>query len=595
VSFTTRPSVAGFGGAVCAGHYLAAQIGGAELASGGNAADAACAMGFALQVLEPHQNGPAGEVPILIWDATTERCLAISGQGSAPAAATIDAMRGLGLDRIPPDGFLAASVPASLDAWCTLLERYGTRRLADVIAPARGLAESGFPMYPFLRLILSLVKARFESEWPSSAAIYLPLREDGARQTNPALARCFASLAAAEAAAGGTREAGIRAARDSFYKGASAEAIERFLKTPIRDASGRPHAGLLTAHDLAGYAGRIEEPCGLDYRGARVWKPGPWSQGPVFLQQLALLEGFDLRAAGRRSADALHLQIEAAKLAFADRDACYGDPLFADVPLATLLSRDYAAERRALIDGDKASLDWRPGLGRLPAGWPLLGAGPGPGAMPLPAAVAEPHAVAAAHGRRDTTQLVAADRAGNVVVATPSGGWIPTSPVIPELGFPVGTRLQMAVLDPDHPNALAPGKRPRTTLSPSLARLPDGRVLGFGTPGGDQQDQWTLPFFLDVVDHGVADLQAAIDAPTLHSEHMPSSFFPHHARPGVVHAEDRFEPGVLDALEQRGHRVTRVGPWEHGRVLAIARQPGTGLVSAAASPRFQLAYAIALP
>jgi gamma-glutamyltranspeptidase/glutathione hydrolase len=182
-----------------------------------------------------------------------------------------------------------------------------------------------------------------------------------------------------------------------------------------------------------------------------------------------------------------------------------------------------------------------------------------------------------------------------VVVATPSGGWIPTSPVIPELGFPVGTRLQMAVLDPDHPNALAPGKRPRTTLSPSLARLPDGRVLGFGTPGGDQQDQWTLPFFLDVVDHGVADLQAAIDAPTLHSEHMPSSFFPRHARPGVVHAEDRFEPGVLAALERRGHRVTRVGPWDHGRVLAVSHRAADGACVAAASPRFQTAYAIALP
>jgi gamma-glutamyltranspeptidase/glutathione hydrolase len=586
VSDGARATLYGYGGAVCAGHHLAAQIGAAMLAGGGNATDAACAMGFALQVLEPHQNGPGGEAPILVWDARAEEAIAISGQGPAPAAATLEQMRALGVSMIPPDGFLAATVPAALDAWCLLLERFGTRRLSEVLAPARALAERGFPMYPFLRVILSLVAQRFRDEWPSSAALYLPLREDGERQTNPALARFFADLAEAERRSGGTREAGIRAARDHFYRGAPAEAIERFLSAPIADASGARHAGLLRAQDLARHAGRFEEPCSVEYRGARVWKCGPWSQGPVFLQQLRLLEGFDLRAAGRRSADALHLQVEAAKLAFADRDACYGDPLFADVPLRTLLSAEYAAQRRAAIDLEKASLELRPGLGRLPAGWPLW--------ADAPASPGEMHALAA-RGRRDTTQLVAADREGQVVVATPSGGWIPTSPVVPELGFPVGTRLQMAVLDPDHPNALAPGKRPRTTLSPSLARLADGRVLGFGTPGGDQQDQWTLPFFLDLVDHGIADLQEAIDAPSVHSEHMPSSFYPRQARPGAVSAEDRFEPGVLDALARRGHRVERKGGWEHGRLLAVTHQPATGVVAAAASPRFRIASAIALP
>jgi len=596
VSFTTRPCVAGYGGAVAAGHYLAAQIGAAELASGGNAADAACAMGFALQVLEPHQNGPAGEVPILVWDARAERATAISGQGPAPAAATIDAMRARGLDQIPPDGFLAAPVPAALDAWCLLLERFGTRRLSHVLGPARGLAERGYPMYGFMRLILRLVVKRFESEWPSSARIYLPLRADGERQANPPLGRFFAGLMEAERAAGGSRESGIRAARDHFYRGAPAEQIERFLATPIADTSGARHAGLLTADDLAGYAGRFEDPCEIDYRGARVFKPGPWSQGPVFLQQLRLLEGFDLRAAGRRSAESLHLQIEGAKLAYADREACYGDPLFADVPLSRLLSSGYASERRALIEREKASLALRPGLGRLPQGWPRVL--PANAVPPLSSAqlagLAEPHALAA-HGRRDTTQLVAVDHEGNVVVATPSGGWIMTSPCVPELGFPVGTRLQMAVLDALHPNALAPGKRPRTTLSPSLARLPDGRTLGFGTPGGDQQDQWTLPFFLDLVDHGVADLQEAIDAPTVHSEHMPSSFYPRHAQPGVVKAEDRFEPGVLDELDRRGHLVQRTPGWDHGRVLAVTHLAASGLSVAAASPRFQTAYALALP
>jgi gamma-glutamyltranspeptidase/glutathione hydrolase len=581
--------VRGFGGAVAAGHYLAAQIGARELASGGNAADAACAMGFALWVLEPTQNGPGGEVPILVRDARRERVFAISGQGPAPAAATIERVRREGFDLLPPDGLVSACVPGALDAWCRLLAEFGTRRLADVISPARALAERGVPMYPFLLDLLELVAPRFERSWPTSAAIYLPLRAIGERQTNSPLARWLGSLADAERKAGGSREAGIRAARDSFYCGAGAEAIDRFARIPVRDASGEKHAGLVTAADLAGHAGAVEDPLEVDYRGARVYKPGPWSQAPVFLQHLRLLEGFDFAALDPGSADALHLWLETAKLAFADRDACYGDPRFADVPLARLLSREYAAQRRALVDRAKASLELRPGIGRLPAGWPLLA--DDPAALPV-----EPGALAAAsRGRTDTTQCVAADAMGNVVSATPSGGWIMTSPVIPELGFPLGTRLQMASLDPAHPNALAPGKRPRTTLSPSLAQLADGRWLAFGTPGGDQQDQWTSQFFLRLAAHGERDLQAAIDAPTVHSEHMPSSFWPRQSRPGVVHAESRIEPDVLRELEARGHRVERRGAWEHGRVLAATADPAGGPNEAAASPRFAIAYAIALP
>ena len=362
----------GFGGAVAAGHHLAAQIGAQMLASGGNAADAACAMGFALWVLEPTQNGPGGEVPILVRDARRDRVFAISGQGPAPAAATIERVRAEGFDLLPPDGLVSACVPGALDAWCRLLEEFGTRRLADVIAPARALAERGFPMYPFLRDLIELIAPRFERSWPTSAAIYLPVRAVGERQTNAPLARWLAELCEAERAAGGSREAGIRAARDSFYRGAGAEAIDRFARIPVRDASGEKHAGLIAAADLAGYAGAVEDPLSVDYRGARVLKTGPWGQGPVFLQQLRLLEGFDLGALDPSGADALHLWLETAKLAFADRDACYGDPRFADVPIETLLSRDYAAQRRALVDPEKASLELRPGLGRLPAGWPLV-------------------------------------------------------------------------------------------------------------------------------------------------------------------------------------------------------------------------------
>jgi gamma-glutamyltranspeptidase / glutathione hydrolase len=582
------PILRGFGGAVAAGHHLAAQVGAQMLADGGNAADAACAMGFALQVLEPHMNGPAGEVPILVHVAREGRTYAISGQGVAPAAATVARFAELGLDPIPGDGLLAATVPAALDAWCLLLARFGTRRLEDVLAPARALATRGFPMYPFLRSVLAFLETRFRAEWPSSAALYLPLRRIGESQTNPALADFLESLVAAERAATGSRETRIRAARDAFYRGRAAEEIERFLATPVRDASGRAHAGLLRADDLARYEGAIEEPVSADYRGGRVWKCGPWSQGPVFLQQLRLLEGFDLARSGAGSAETLHLVIEVAKLAFADREGSYGDPKFADVPLAELLSDSYTEKRRALVDRERASGELRPGLGRLPAGWPRL-------AAEAAAPSLEPQAFAASRGRGDTTHLDAIDRDGNAVSATPSGAWIPSSPVVPALGFPIGTRAQMFALDPAHPNALAPGKRPRTTLSPSLARLSDGRLLAFGTPGGDQQDQWTLQFFLNVVDFGARDLQSAIDAPTLHTHHMPDSFYPRTAQPRVVAAESRIAAETLEELERRGHLVRRGRPWEHGRVSAVARDPGSGLCESAASPRFAIAAAAALP
>ncbi len=588
MAFTTRPTLLGFGGAVSAGHYLATQAGAQMLADGGNAADAACTMGFALQVLEPHMNGPAGEVPILFHSARDARVYAISGQGTAPAAASIAAYRELGIDRIPGDGIAAATVPAALDAWCQLLGHFGTRTLAEVLAPARGFAERGFPMYPFLRAVLGFLEKRFREEWPGSAALYLPLRQVGERQTNPALAGVYAGLMEAEAKASGDREARIRAARDSFYKGGPAELIDAFVRNPVRDHSGRANAGLLTADDLARYEGRVEEPLSTDYRGAKVWKCSAWTQGPVFLQQLRLAAEFDVAAMGHGSTDAIHAWIECAKLAFADRDACYGDPEFTQVPLAELLSPEYARRRAALVDPARASLELRPGLGRLPEGWPLIEE-----SYTLPS---EPQALAhaTARGRGDTTHLDAADREGNLVSATPSGAWVPSSPVIPELGFPIGTRAQMFSLDPEHPNALVPGKRPRTTLTPSMARMPDGRILAFGTPGGDQQDQWTLQFFQNLLDFGMHDLQEAIDAPTVHTLHMPDSFFPRTARPGLMAAEARVPDEVVAELEARGHRVHGSGPWEHGRVLAVSHDAKTGLFEAAASPRSVVAYAAVL-
>ena len=597
MAFTTRPTLCGYGGAVSAGHYLATSIGARVLGDGGNAADAACAMGFALQVLEPHMNGPAGEVPILYYEASSERCHAISGQGGAPAAATIEVFSRLDRDRMPGSGLLGATVPAALDAWCILLERFGTLSFEAVSAPARGLVEGGFPLYPYLRDTLVAAEEKFHRLWPTSAALYSPVPPVGGRLRNPAWAQALGRLADAERGARGTREQGIRAARDSFYRGWIAEEIDAFVSRPAIDDEGHSDAGLLSGEDLASYQGEVEEPVSLEYRGTRVFKCAPWSQGPVFLQQLRLLEGFDLGAMGFPSADALHVIIEGAKLAFADRDANYGDPRFVDVPLECLLSEEYADARRPLIDLNAASLGFRPGHGRYPEGWPWIDDNVVPGAGDdwwL-----EPAAFAAARGRGDTTHLDAVDHEGNLVAATPSGAWIQSSPVIPSLGFPIGTRAQMFCLDPGHPNALAPGKRPRTTLSPSLAHFADGRSVAFGTPGADQQDQWTLQFFLQLTDfaqdNGRPDLQAAIDAPTAHTFHLPSSFYPRMAQPGWMGVETRIPAEVIAELESRGHLVARSGPWEHGRVTAVARDPDSGLCEAAASPRARVAYAGVLP
>ncbi len=587
MSFTTRPTLRGYGGAVTSGHYLATWIGARMLAEGGNACDAACAVGFALQVLEPHVNGPAGEVPILVHVVAEDRVYAISGQGVAPAAASIDAMRARGVELIPGNGVMAATVPAALDAWCLLLEHFGTRSLEQVLGPAHALARDGFPMYGALHRVLGFLEPRFQTEWPTSGALYLPRRRLGERQTNPALANVWDELLRVERAAAGGREAKIRAARDAFYQGRPAERIDEFVQKPLRDQSGREQTGFLTADDLARYRGRVEEPVSGVYRGARVWKCGPWTQGPVFLQQLRLLEGFDLGAMGHNSVDALHTWLECAKLAYADREACYGDPEFAEVPLDELLSDAYTEKRRSLVDPERASLELRPGLGRLPAGWPLL--------RREPAAPAEPLALETSRGKGDTTHLDVVDRHGNTVAATPSGAWLPSSPVIPELGFPIGTRAQMFCLDPGHPNALVPGKRPRTTLTPSLALLPDGRRMAFGTEGGDQQDQWTLQFLLNVLDFGFEDLQAAIDAPTLHSTHFPLSFWPRTSAPGGVMAESRVPAAVIAALEARGHRVQLSGDWRNGRVMTVTHHPETGAIEAAASPRSIDAYAVVLP
>lgn len=571
--------VMGTRGVVTSGHYLATGIGLDILKRGGNAMDAAAAVGFALTVLKPHQNGIGGEVPILVWAANEGKVWAISGHGVAPRAATIDYYRRLGLEVIPGDGFLPALVPPAPATWILLLERFGTMRLADVLAPAIQLAAEGFPMYDSLHGSIAASADRFRKEWPSSAQKFLPDGEPppiGTVWRQPDWAETFQKLLEAEATES-DRVRGLRAAHDRFYRGDIAATIVEFCRsTPIRDASGEAHTGLLTGEDFACFAARLEEPVATSYRGVEVYKCSSWTQGPVLLQCLNLLEGFDLQSLGHNSADYIHTVVECMKLAFADREFYYGDPAFVEVPWDRLLSKEYAAERRALVDAAQASLELRPG-GRPPV---------------RAESVREVNAAFAAAAGGDTTKLEVIDSAGNMVSATPSGGWLMSSPVVPGLGFPLGTRGQMFSLVPGHPNSLAPGKRPRTTLTPSLALRAGQPYLAFGSPGGDSQDQWALQFLLNVVDFGMS-LQEAVEAPTFTSEHWPSSFYPRRAAPGVLHVEGRVPEEVRAELAGRGHLVQAAGGWSGGNTLAASFDPETGVFSAAASPRLDPAYAMA--
>ncbi len=601
-AFTTRPEILGTFGVVTSTHWLASATGMAILEQGGNAFDAAVAAGFALQVVEPHLNGPGGDLPILLYSAARDELQVICGQGTAPAAATIEAYRGLGLDLVPGTGLLAATVPGAFDAWLLMLRDHGTLRLRDVLAPAIAFAQNGYPLVPLISATIERVRELFLAEWPSSAAVYLPggaVPAPGRLFRNPTLAATYLRVLEEAESAGGDRVVQIEAARSAWYQGFVAAAIDRFCRqNAVMDSSGRRHRGLLTGADLAGWQATIEEPLRYDYQGYTLLKAGPWSQAPVALQQLALLAGFDLAGLRPDDPEFVHTVVECAKLAFADREAFYGDPAFVEVPMAALLSEPYNVARRELVD-ERASLELRPGriegyggavlFQPLPSADDIAHAGAhgtlGGIGEPTVAPVDEP----ARAGRGDTCHLDVIDRHGNMVSATPSGGWLQSSPVIPELGFGLGTRGQMFWLEEGRPASLAPGKRPRTTLSPSLA-LRDGEPwLAFGTPGGDQQDQWSLHVFLRHVHFGM-NLQEAIDAPAFHTEHAPSSFYPRAGRPGHVALEGRFPRATIEDLRRRGHQVEVGDDWSLGRVTAAAKDGE--LLKAAANPRLMQNYAI---
>jgi gamma-glutamyltranspeptidase/glutathione hydrolase len=506
----------------------------------------------------------------------------------------------LGLDLVPGTGLLAATVPGAFGAWLTMLRDHGTQPLDAVLRYAIEYADRGHPLLPRVTATVASVSEHFRTHWPTSAATWLS--SDGAP---PAAGRLFRNRVLAstyrrllDAARGPSREAQIDAALSAWYTGFVAEEIDRFARYPVMDDSGRPHPGFLTGQDLAGWTPTYEAPVTLDRDGWTLAKAGPWSQGPALLQAIALLD--DVPAVRRRdrsasgppdadTAEVVHASVEATKLAMADREAWYGD--VENVPVGDLLSSTYAAERRALI-GDTASTTLRPGSPdgrppRLPAFLTRTTSAPHPSGAGIGEPTVDPHGTT----RGDTCHVDVVDRWGNLVSATPSGGWLQSSPVVPALGFPLGTRAQMFWLERGLPNSLAPGKRPRTTLTPSLALRGGVPTLAFGTPGGDQQEQWQLCFWLRHAVEGL-DLQAAIDAPAWHTTAFPSSFYPRESTAAEVVVESRLGDAVVADLRRRGHDVTVSGPWTLGRLSAVSRDPETGILRAAANARGMQGYAV---
>ncbi|MGR3717825.1 MAG: gamma-glutamyltransferase family protein [Thermohalobaculum sp.] len=593
-AFTTRPEIRGTFGAVASTHWIASAVGFGVLERGGNAFDAAVATGFTLQIVEPHLNGPGGEVPIILMPTGADRPTVVCGQGVAPAAATIERLRAMGVERMPGAGLLPAVVPGAFDAWMLLLRDHGTMTLREVLEPAISYAANGFPLVYRAAESIHAIADFFRTEWPHSAEVWLPggnAPMPGQMVRTPQIAETYARLLGEAEAVGGNRKAQIEAARKAFYNGFVAEAVDRFYRHEIATVPGLRHAGLLTGQDMADWRATYEETVAIDYAGVTVHKTGPWGQGPALLQALRILEASDIGGMDPYGDLFVHTAVEALKLALADRDAWYGDPDHVEVPIERLLSPGYGAERAALI-GDTASYDLCPGpatdevAARLAA---LLDLAASPDAADDPGS-GYPAFADLPEIEGDTVHLDVVDRWGNLVTATPSGGWLQGSPAVPGLGFNITTRGQMFWLDDRLPSHLAPGRRPRTTLTPTLLTRDGHALAGLGTPGGDQQDQWTLGFLLRHLHHGL-NLQAAMDAPLFHTAHYVNSFAPRVFEPGVLLVEERFSSGVIEALRNRDHLVQVQPPWTLGRLCAAGFTRDGG-IRAAANPRFMQAYAV---
>lgn len=612
---TTRPTLQGTFGMSASTHWLATQTAQAVLERGGNAFDAATAAGFVLHVVEPHLNGPGGDMTGLFATAEAPVPQVLMGQGPAPAGATIEHFRAEGLDMVPGAGALAAAVPGAVDAWFVLLRDHGSWDIADVLDYAIGYAENGHPIHAGTCQAIASAAETFRAHWPSSAEQWLPggkVPEPGDLVRLPRYASTLRRLLAAAdeagtagdgGADGDVRVARIEAVRRQWREGFVAEEAVAFIREPHMHSTGTMHAGVLTVEDTAAFSAGYEEPVAIEFRGHTISKTGPWGQGPVLLQTLRILDGFDDEDLDPSTERGAHTILEALKLALADRDTHYGH---GEVDLETLLSEEYAASRRELIT-DWASLDFRPGLrddgeaGFVPPlvtsdefELPAEAVGSDAGASVGSAAGAgeptmqtndTPRAV-----RGDTCHLDVIDRWGNIISATPSGGWLQSSPLIPALGFCLGTRLQMMWLDEDSPSRLEAGRRPRTTLTPTLVSRDGKPVMALGTPGGDQQDQWQLLAILRMLVGGYTP-QQAIDAPAFHTTALPGSFWPRTWSPGGAVVEDRLGDEVIDGLIARGHDVSRAGDWSLGRLSCVTYDPEIGLMQAAANPRGMQGYA----
>ena len=578
--FTTRPELLGTFGMVSSTHWLTSAAAMAMLEKGGNAFDAAVSGGMMLQVCEPHLNGPGGDMPAIIHSAKSGETKIICGQGTAPAAATIDHYKSENLSLIPGTGLLATVVPGAFDGWMLMLRDYGTKTVEDVFEVALGYAENGVPVVPRWTETVATVAELFRDEWTTSADQWLVAGQPpkpGSIFANKPLAQTWKRLLDEAKAAGGDRVAQIDAIRQAWHQGFVADEIDKFCRlTEVLDVSGERHKAVLTGDDMARWQASYDKPATYDFNGYTVAKPGVWSQGPAHLQALALLKGFDLASMDPTGPEFVHTVTEAIKLAFADRDAFYGDPDFVEVPLNQLLSDAYNDERRKLID-DYASMELRHGsidgfsceVDYAAAVRRAEGQGVPKGGKAA-AGSGEPTVGTLGQVSGDTCHIDVVDKDGNMVACMPSGGWLQSSPTIPALGFQLNSRAQMFWLDEGLPMSLEPRKRPRTTLSPTMAFRDGKPAIAFGTPGGDQQDQWQSIFFLR---HAIykRNLQEAIDTPSFHSEHFVSSFYPRGAKPGCLVVEGRTPDETVNDLRERGHKVEVGDLWSEGRLCAVGK------------------------
>src|SRR5881296_2980098 len=579
---TTRPVVSGTQGVVSAGHPLVSMAGMRMLLSGGNAFDAVVAAGFAAAVVEPTASYTlCGECVALIYDARKRETFAVSGQGTAPALATLEFFRGRRLDRIPtgpgPEAHLLFTVPGAVDAYLSVLETHGTKTVSEVLAPALNYAERGFPMYEYMHRLLAIPESRsqFDIYPPGGNAVFYPdgrVPGVGDLFVQEALAGTLRRLVEADSRGRGHRAAGIAAARARFYRGDIAATIGSFSERL---------GGLLRASDLAGYRARLEPPLRTTFAGREILGQSAWTQGPVLMQALGMLAMFDLRALGHNSARYVHVVSEALKLAFADRERHYGDREDALASIGELLAPAYLRERAALIRSDRAAAE-------APAPGDPRHLGGAPGSTGATAAIRTTGvSSAAADG---TTHIAAIDREGNMICLTPSGGVFRKSAFAPELGCTLSTRSEMFVLEDGHPNALVPGKRPRTTLINYLICENGAPVMTVGCPGGDDQAQADLQIVLNLVVFGM-NPQQAVEAPRFATQTLVNSFYPRVYKPGQLNVEAAISESTRAELRALGHTVTEIGACGVGAVVT-RRDPETGVLSAGADPR-RPTYALA--